>query len=521
MKLPLWRLASCLLAASASACTEVESPLSPGAPAATSVTEPARSGASRSTEVFEWAFIEGMIDRQTVSVRIAASCAGRAVREQLRRLCEETRATRSQELVSLASWLAEWYGAEHEPRTMPREARSLERLASLTAEAYEIELMAVMTDNLERAVKEARHCDDKAGRSLLIAFCADLIESHRAAVARMGTWLCAWHGICGRASGGTGEMVVALNSFDRSLTFFSVDEPGRTETMGLPGEGYPIGVSVRGGTLVVSSGDVLVLVDAQARAPLGVVALPPGASAAGSAFLNDSIVLVTNSRLNSLSVVNVRRQALVGVIEAAGFDWPRAVAVHDGLVFVANAMFGGDYWMDGPGTVTVLDAGTLAAVKTVALSGWSALSLTVGPDDRIWVLNSGEVPARGPRGSLSVIDPSTLEEVEYHPGFGYLPTGLAWSPGGLAHVASSAYGLAVWDPVTDRFVRPPDQAVAPDGVPSASAVGFDGQGRLYALQALSCEAPGFVYRLSPAYRVEARVGVGVCPSALGFVGPDF
>lgn len=519
MRTSLRLVTSCVLAATASACSDAESPLiPPGRAEQASLSSGSPSGSGRPTEVYERAFIQTIIDRHAVGVRIAESCLDRAVHEELRGLCAEVVAQRSQDIASLRSWLIEWYAIDHEPRTGTRDEKSLERLTSLTGAAFEVELIGVLTDNHERAIKEARHCGDKAGRPVLIAFCEGLVGTTRSEIDQMARWLCAWYGICKPGAGLSGEVAVVLNGFDRSLTFFPADAPDRPETIGLMADGFPVGLSLRGNILAAPLGSSLVLVDAQARVPTGVVELPSGASAGGSAFLDDSVVIVTNSYLNSLSVVNVSRQTLIRVVEPLDFDWPRAVAVHNGRVFVANAMFGGDYWMDGPGTVTVLDAGTLEVIKTVTLSGWNSLRLTVGPDDRIWVLNSGEVPARGTRGSLSVLDPSTLEEVEYHPGFGYHPTELAWGADGLAYVASGAYGLAIWDPKTDTFVRSPEQAVAPDGIPSASAVGFDREGRLYALVARSCEAPGFAYRLSSSYRVEARIEVGVCPSAIEFVG---
>jgi uncharacterized protein (DUF305 family) len=521
MKTAPWLVALVVLAAAAGACSDLESPSIPTS-AAERVTSPAPDGRARSdraTHVFEQAFIEEMIDRSALAIRVAESCVARAVHEQLRDLCGRIAADRARDLASLGSWLSGWYGLTHEPRVKPADEKTLQRLAASTGGAFEVELIAVVTADDERAIKEARHCADKAGHDALIAFCEGLARSLQAQLDQMALWLCAWYARCKGAPDPAAEVAVVLNNLDRSLTFFDVDARESAQTVPLPGAGFPAGLAIRGSTLIVPVWNDLLLIDAQTRAPFGVVALPPGASAAGPAFLNDSIAIVANSFLNTLSVVNVRRAALVRVVDAPGFDWPREVLVHGGRVYVANAMFGGDFWMDGPGTLTVLDAATLAVLKTVPLTGWSSLRVTAGPDGRIWVLNAGVGTARGAKGSLSVVDPVALQEVEHHTGFGYLPTGLAWGPDGLAYVASGAYGVAVWDPRSDAFVRPPEQAIAPDGIPSASAAGFDGAGRLYALVARSCDGPGFAYRLRATFQVDAKVPVGGCPSEIEFFRP--
>lgn len=111
-----------------------------------------------------------------------------------------------------------------------------------------------MTDNHERAIKEARHCGDKAGRPVLIAFCEGLLGTTRAEIDQMARRLCAWYGICKPGADLSGEVAVVLNGFDRSLTFFPVDAPDRPETIGLIADGFPVGLSLRGNILAAPLG---------------------------------------------------------------------------------------------------------------------------------------------------------------------------------------------------------------------------------------------------------------------------
>lgn len=306
---------------------------------------------------------------------------------------------------------------------------------------------------------------------------------------------------------------VVLNSVEVSVTVFGVDDPGSTTTVGLAPEGSPVSMAVSGRLAVVPLGFVpaVAVVDLDEGTVTHTVALPEGSGATGVAFVNDSVALVANPGLGTVSPVNVRSgSAATGI--AVG-TYPQAVVRVGTNVAVLNAELGPDFLPTGPSTVTVLDGATLARLGEVTLSGENAGSAAVGPDGRLYVVNSGRFGAAD--GSLSVVDVSALAEVEHHPGFGDFPFGAAFGPGGRLHVGSFAYGIAVWDPATDAFVRPPEDAVAPGGVPSVSGLGFDGEGRLYALEP-ECSDPGVVHRLGPSFQVELDIPVGICPIAIGF-----
>ena len=105
----------------------------------------------------------------------------------------------------------------------------------------------------------------------------------------------------------TTEVGVVLSSTDLSLTIFEVENPGQTRTVGLGPDGSPITMAVRGNLAAVPLGVVpaVAVVDLREGLLVRTVGLPLGSGATGAAFLNDSIVLVANPSLNSVTPVNV------------------------------------------------------------------------------------------------------------------------------------------------------------------------------------------------------------------------
>ena len=351
-------------------------------------------------------------------------------------------------------------------------------------------------------------------------------SSHRSALAPSRRWMplavllvSLVAAACGDDGTGPGvedgtEVTVVLNSIDLSLSVLPVDSPGVTHPpIGLGPDGSPVGFAIRDDLAAVPMGFVpaLVVVDLSAGSVLRTVGLPQGSGATGAAFVNDSIVLVANPNLDTVVPVNVLRGTVAEQIEVGGY--PQAVAVAGDRLLVLNAELGADFLPTGPGTVTVLDRDDLGVLGTVPLSGTNPGAAVTAADGRVWVVNSGSFGAAD--GSLSLVDPSAAEETGHWSGFGEFPFGAALGGNGRLHVGSFAYGLAVWDTDARSFLRPPDAAVEPEGMPSVSGVAFDPEGRLYTLRP-DCSAPSVALRLDPSYEPEASWPVGTCPIAVAF-----
>jgi len=308
------------------------------------------------------------------------------------------------------------------------------------------------------------------------------------------------------------EVGVVLGSVDLSLTIFDVDDPSAYETVGLGADGSPVTLAVRGRIGVVPMGiaPAVAVVDVRDGVVLRTIGLPAGSGATGVDFLNDSIALVANPGLGTVSPINVRSGTAGQQIEVGRY--PHSVTVIGGRVYVLNAELE-NFTPMGPSTITVLDAATLAVVDTIELSGENGAAAVLGPDGRLYVLHSGSWGAGN--GALSVVNLSTRQEVGYHVGFGDFPGAIAVDEDGLVYVAGWGMGILVWNSGAGTFVRGVDNPVAPMGVASTSGIGLDREGRLYALVP-DCQNPSEVHRLGPAYASEVAVPVGICPIAITF-----
>lgn len=309
------------------------------------------------------------------------------------------------------------------------------------------------------------------------------------------------------------EVGVVLNSVDISLTVFGVDSEVAPLTIGLGPDGSPVSMAVRGSLVAVPLGLVpaVAVVDLTTGIVTHTIALPEGSGATGAAFLDDERVMVTNPGLGSVSVVNVVDGTVVTSIEVGVF--PQGVIVHEGRAFVFNGELGADFLPSGPGTITVLDAASLDVIETIGLSGENPSSGAVGPDGLIYVVNAGRF--FGNSGSVSIVNGSIPGEIDWQVGFGDFPGAPAFGPEGDLYVPAFSYGVAIWRPATGQFVRATDSAIEPEGVPSASGLGFDGRGRLYTLRP-DCVGPSAALRLASTFEVEATIPVGICPIAVAF-----
>lgn len=323
---------------------------------------------------------------------------------------------------------------------------------------------------------------------------------------------CDENGPTGPAGSAGIETAVVVNSIDLSLTVFPVDSPQNRRAIGLAQAGSPVSVAVRNDIAVVPLGllSAAAVVDLN-RDGVTSVPLPANSGATGAAFFDDSTVYVGNPGRNTVSRINVAS----GVAEAeiAVGVFPQAVVASRSWVFVLNGELNENYQPARAGTITVIDpqAGTIR--ETITLSGYNPSAAAFGPDDRLYVINSGSF-GQGD-GSLSVVDPATLVEVDHETGFGEFPGDIAVDASGLVYVSSFAYGIAVWDPAGGGFLSSPSDPLVLGGHTISSGIGFDSQGRLYSLIPGDCIAPSVVVRADEDESPD-ELAVGVCPYDLAF-----
>jgi hypothetical protein len=311
----------------------------------------------------------------------------------------------------------------------------------------------------------------------------------------------------------TQEVGVVVNSRDHSLTVFQVEDPSVRTTIGLGPDGAPGRLAVRGELAVVPLGSVpaAAVVDLRAGALLRTIALPQGSGAAGAAFLNDSIALVANPNLGSVSPINVRSGQRSADLTVGRY--PQDLISINDTIYVVNAELGPDFQPVGPGSLSVIVGSPLRVLRTITLRGSNAGAAAAAPAGRIFVINTGRFGA--PEGSLSIVDRASLTEVAHHTGFGSGPGSVAVDSNGRAYVGAFGVGVLVWDSSSGSFPRGPANAVVPGGVASTAGVGIDSVGRLYALKP-DCQRASVAYRLSAAFAVEQEIPVGNCPLSIAF-----
>lgn len=308
------------------------------------------------------------------------------------------------------------------------------------------------------------------------------------------------------------RLVVTVNSVDNTLSLVPVDGSGtQSREVSLGAQGTPVDVAIRGATAVVPMGTYpfASVVDLREGAVAFTVPLPAGSGATGVAFVNDTLALVANPSLNTVSPIRVR-SGTAGAPIAVG-TYPNAIVEHRGRMFVLNANLV-NFAPAGPGSVTVLDA-RLGVVKTIQLTGRNPQAGAVS-GNRLYVLNAGRFGEAS--GSLSVVDLNTLAEVEHFTGFGSFPSTIAASEEGNLHIGGYGLGVFVWNPQTEAFIVPLADPVEPNNSTSVADIGFDYQGRLHVTDSGFCTDPGVLYRLDGDYDLDRTATVGVCPIGLEF-----
>ena len=307
------------------------------------------------------------------------------------------------------------------------------------------------------------------------------------------------------------DYAVVLNSVGLTLTVFPLAAPDSTTTIPLGATGTPASMAVRGDVALVPLGilSAVAVVDLAAGDVTDVIPLPQGSGATGVAIVDDSLAFVANPELNSVSPVRYRDGTALEPIPVG--IYPTAIVAHGDLVYVLEANLV-DFVPDGPSSVSVIDALTLAVDTTFTLSGRNAGDAVLSGDSVLYVLNRGDFGVGN--GTVSVIPLPGVLERERIDGFGDGTGTLAETPSGDLLVSSFVYGLALYDPQTRAFTVAPEDGIFPPGAANVLGAGVGPHGEFYSIDAGDCSEPGRVWiwqgTLTDADQAEP-VTVGSCP----------
>ncbi|GAA4289121.1 DUF305 domain-containing protein [Georgenia daeguensis] len=150
---------------------------------------------SEQTARFEVDFLTGMIDHHAMAVSMAEMCLEEGVHDELIATCESIITSQSTQIEQMQAWLQDWYGIDYEPGTSS--GGSMNHLANLSGEEFEVAFMRSMIRHHWGAIREAEKCFDNAEHPDLLTLCEDIYTAQLEEIEQMQTWLDDWYGIPG------------------------------------------------------------------------------------------------------------------------------------------------------------------------------------------------------------------------------------------------------------------------------------------------------------------------------------
>lgn len=317
------------------------------------------------------------------------------------------------------------------------------------------------------------------------------------------------------------EVAFVVNSTEQALTSILLGDPSeiRQVPFGAHQQSTPTGVAIRGTRAVVPLGNAasVAVVDLEGQRTERFFTFP-GGNATGSAFADDTTVLVANLGDGYVGRFTLG-QSGTGITETVDVaPRPTHIEMVGEHAFVISSNLDESWAPIGNGVVTAIDPRTLEVVGTVETGGTNPQSAALGPDGRLYVVNTGDWVSPG---SITIIDPTTLAVVETVEGLPAGPGGISIDQDGVAYVSGFYFGTVAWDTRTGAFIRGPENPIcAPlptGGCRGASDAETDARGNLYQVF-FGSPSEGlrpwvFVYRAGN-FELSDSIAAGVGPTAI-------
>lgn len=316
------------------------------------------------------------------------------------------------------------------------------------------------------------------------------------------------------------QIGLVVNSLERSITLFQLGD--HTEVRQIPlGESSqitPVSQSIRGRRAAVPLGNAasVALVSLEELRIERFFVFPSG-NATGSAFVDDNTLLATNlvDDLVGLIEVDQADDAIVQTLPVA--PAPAAIVVTGNRAFVVSSNLDENFAPIGNGIVTVIDLALFEIAGSIEMGGTNSQSAALGPDNLLYVLNTGDFVAPG---SITIVDPVSLQVVDEIPDVGVGPGTVYIASGGLAYVSGFFLGTVVFDTATREFVRGPEDPVCvrfDGGCLAVFDAETDASGDLYQVffGSPSQDLPPFAYVFdAETFELADSVSVGMGASSI-------
>jgi len=280
------------------------------------------------------------------------------------------------------------------------------------------------------------------------------------------------------------EIGLVVNSTGKALTLFQLGSPTTQKTIafGASTTISPVGLSVRGRRAAVPLGNAasVALIDLVTQTTTRFFTFASG-NATGSAFVDDTTIIVANPTLNLVGRFTTGQSAdAISTLSAKIAPQPTAVVIAGGRALIVSSNLDANFAPIGNAIVTAVDTKTLQVLGTATSGGTNSTDAALGPDGMLYVLNTGDFVASG---SVTIVNPATMQVVTTVSGFGPGPGAISIDSNGLAYISSFFGGTVVWDTKTRTFVRGPSNPVcaklAAGGCRGAFAASTDAAGDLY------------------------------------------
>jgi YVTN family beta-propeller protein len=317
------------------------------------------------------------------------------------------------------------------------------------------------------------------------------------------------------------EIGLVLNSTGKSLTIFQVGDPTMQEqiALGTSSTVTPTGFAVRGFLAAVPLGDAasVALINLKTSAIQRFFVFPAG-NATGSAFFNDTTVIVANLLQNSVGRFTTSQSSDTITHVVAVAPQPTAVVVTSTRALIISSNLDANFNPLGNGVVTAINPSTMQVVGSVSTGGTNTNDGAIGPDGLLYVVNTGDYVSSG---SLTIIDPATLQVQATIPNMGVGPGAISIDAHGIAYISGFFFGTIVWNTTTRAFVRGPSNPVCaplPGGrCRGAFAATTNTAGKLYQAffgSASKNLAPYVFVYSAGTFALSDSIAVGTGPSAL-------
>jgi hypothetical protein len=323
----------------------------------------------------------------------------------------------------------------------------------------------------------------------------------------------------------SGQVALVVNSTGRTITLFQISSPTTQEQISLGASNAitPVDASINGTNAMVPLGDAAsaALIDLSKPAVTRFFLYPSG-FATGSAWVNDSTVLVDNTGNGTVGVVTVDQTSdSISDTTIQVTPQPTAIVMINGMAYVVCANLDANGNSLGPGVLTEINPSNMAVVGTLTLPLTNSSAAALAPNGNLYVLNTGDYSAPG---SMSIVNPATLTIEQTVTNMIIGPGAIYIDANGLAYISGFYTGTVIYNTNTNTYVRGPNNplcAPATGGCRGAFDAETDSKGNVYQVffgSAASGNIPAypgqvFVYS-APNYTLTDSVTVGIGPAAI-------